>query len=47
MAWIIAHWSQLGLLVSELLGLFGLGGVAKSIVDALWPKKDASVSAIK
>jgi len=47
LAWVVAHWGQIGLLVSEILGLFGLGGVAKQIVDALWPKKPADVQAVK
>lgn len=39
MDWIIAHWAGIGLIVSEVCGLLGLGGMAKVIVDAIWPKK--------
>ena len=39
---VIDHWSQIGLAVSESLGLFGLGGFAKQLAEMLWKKKPAA-----
>lgn len=32
-SWLIAHWSEVLLIISEGLGLAGLGGIAKILKD--------------
>lgn len=38
LAFIVDHWSQIGLAVSELMGVLGAGGVLKQIIATIWKK---------
>jgi uncharacterized membrane protein YtjA (UPF0391 family) len=39
MSWLTTHWSEVALIVSEILGLAGFGGIAKIIKDAVSGKQ--------